>query len=155
MAQSVKNLPAMQETRVRSLGWEDPLEEGKATHSDILPTPVFWPGEFQGLHSPQVLKESDVTERLFLPFPLHPLVLSFTQGARESQPPVGVCSLLYWPPWVCRKPCAHGYALADQTCCTFCLRREASSRMEMRITEGNRMRRWLVMVGRADDRRKL
>ena len=35
-AQLVKNLPAMQETRVRSLGWEDPLEKGTATHSSIL-----------------------------------------------------------------------------------------------------------------------
>ena len=32
----VKNLPAMQETRVRSLGWDDPLEKGMATHSSIL-----------------------------------------------------------------------------------------------------------------------
>ena len=31
-----KNLPAMQETRIQSLGWEDPLEEGMATHSSIL-----------------------------------------------------------------------------------------------------------------------
>ena len=37
VAQMVKNLPAMQETWVQSLGWEDPLEEGKATHSSILP----------------------------------------------------------------------------------------------------------------------
>ena len=36
MAQLVKNLPEMQETPVRSLGWEDPLEEGMATHSSIL-----------------------------------------------------------------------------------------------------------------------
>ena len=36
MAQLVKNLPEMQETWVRSLGWEDPLEEGMATHSSIL-----------------------------------------------------------------------------------------------------------------------
>ena len=36
MAQTVKNPSAMQETRVRSLGWEDPLEEGMATHSSIL-----------------------------------------------------------------------------------------------------------------------
>ena len=36
MAQSIKCLPAMQETRVRSLGGEDPLEEGMATHSSIL-----------------------------------------------------------------------------------------------------------------------
>ena len=36
MAQLVKNLPAMQETWVRSLGWKDPLEKGKATHSSIL-----------------------------------------------------------------------------------------------------------------------
>ena len=37
MAQLVKNLSAMQETWVPSLGWEDPLEKGKATHSSILP----------------------------------------------------------------------------------------------------------------------
>ena len=36
VAQMVKNLPAMQETQVRFLGWEDPLEEGRATHSSIL-----------------------------------------------------------------------------------------------------------------------
>ena len=36
VAQMVKNLPAMQETWIRSLGWEDPLEEGTATHSSIL-----------------------------------------------------------------------------------------------------------------------
>ena len=36
VAQSVKNLPAVQETRVRSLGWEDPLEKEMATHSSIL-----------------------------------------------------------------------------------------------------------------------
>ena len=36
LAQLVKNLPAMQETWIRSLGWEDPLEEGMATHSSVL-----------------------------------------------------------------------------------------------------------------------
>ena len=36
MAQKLKNLPAMWETWVRSLGWEDPLEEGMATHSSII-----------------------------------------------------------------------------------------------------------------------
>ena len=36
MAQLVKNPPVMQETQVRSLGWEDPLEKGTATHSSIL-----------------------------------------------------------------------------------------------------------------------
>ena len=36
VAQTIKNLPAMQETSVQSLGWEDPLEKGKATHSSIL-----------------------------------------------------------------------------------------------------------------------
>ena len=36
VAQMVKNLTAMQETRVQFLGWEDPLEEGMATHSSIL-----------------------------------------------------------------------------------------------------------------------
>ena len=36
MAQTVKNPPAMRETRIRSLGWKDPLEEGMATHSNNL-----------------------------------------------------------------------------------------------------------------------
>ena len=38
----VKNPPAMQETWVRSLGWEDPLEKGKATHSSILAWRIPW-----------------------------------------------------------------------------------------------------------------
>ena len=36
MAQTVRRLPAMQETQLRSLGWEDPLQEGMATHSSVL-----------------------------------------------------------------------------------------------------------------------
>ena len=42
VAQLVKNLPAMWETWVRSLGWEDPLEKGKATHSSILAWRIPW-----------------------------------------------------------------------------------------------------------------
>ena len=42
MAQLVKNLPAKQETWVRSLGWEEPLEKGKATHSSILAWRIPW-----------------------------------------------------------------------------------------------------------------
>ena len=42
VAQQVKNLPAMQETWVQSLGWEDPLEKGKATHSSILAWRIPW-----------------------------------------------------------------------------------------------------------------
>ena len=42
VAQLVKNPPAMQETWVRSLGWKDPLEKGKATHSSILAQRTPW-----------------------------------------------------------------------------------------------------------------
>ena len=42
VAQLVKNPPAVQETWVQSLGWEDPLEEGKATHSSILAWRIPW-----------------------------------------------------------------------------------------------------------------
>ena len=42
VAQLVKNLPAMQETWVQSLGWEEPLEKGKATHSSILAWRIPW-----------------------------------------------------------------------------------------------------------------
>ena len=61
MAQTVKNLHAMQETWVPSLGWEDPLEKGVATHSSILAWRILWteePGELQFM----VLKEPEMTE---------------------------------------------------------------------------------------------
>ena len=47
----VKNLPVMWETRVRSLGWEDPLEEGMAIHSSILGWRTLWTEEPGGLQS--------------------------------------------------------------------------------------------------------
>ena len=56
MAQLVKNMPAMLETWVQSLGWEDPLEKGKATHSSIL----TW--RIPGLYSPWGRKELNTTE---------------------------------------------------------------------------------------------
>ena len=59
----VKNLPAMRETWVGSLGREDPLEEGRATHSSILAGRTPWteePGALQSMGR----KESDTTERL-------------------------------------------------------------------------------------------
>ena len=49
MAQMVNNLPAMQETQVWSLGWEDPLEKGIATHSSILAWKNSWTEEPGGL----------------------------------------------------------------------------------------------------------
>ena len=63
VAQSVKNLPAVQETRVQSLGWEDPLEK------EWQPTPVSLPGKSHGQRnlvdfSPWGRKESGTTERL-------------------------------------------------------------------------------------------
>ena len=57
MAQTVKNLPAMQETWVRFLGQEDPLEEGMATHSNILAWRIPWteePGRLQSIESLRV-----------------------------------------------------------------------------------------------------
>ena len=51
VTQTVKNLPALQETWVRSLGWEDPLEKGMATHSSILAWRIPGTGEPGGLPS--------------------------------------------------------------------------------------------------------
>ena len=86
MVQLVKNLPAMWETWVPSLGWEDPLEKGKATHSSILAWRIPWTVYTMGLQrdghefeqalgvgdgqgslvscSPWGPKEPDTTERL-------------------------------------------------------------------------------------------
>ena len=57
MAQMVKNLPAMQETWVQSLGWEDPLEKEVATHSSILAWRIPWteePDRLQSLGSQRI-----------------------------------------------------------------------------------------------------
>ena len=57
VAQTVKNLPAMQETRVQFLGWEVPLEKGMAIHSNILAWRIPWtekPGRLQSLGSQRV-----------------------------------------------------------------------------------------------------
>ena len=65
VAQTVKNLPALQDTEVRSLGWKYPLEEKTATHSSILAWRIPWteePGELQSMG----YKESNTTERLML-----------------------------------------------------------------------------------------
>ena len=48
LSELVKNLPAMQETWVQSLGWEDPLEKGKAAHSNILAWRIPWTVQFMG-----------------------------------------------------------------------------------------------------------
>ena len=47
----VENLPAMQETQVQSLGWEDPLEKGMATHCSILAWKIPWTEDPGGLQS--------------------------------------------------------------------------------------------------------
>ena len=56
----VKNLPAMQETWIQSLGWEDHLEEGMATHSSILAWRIPWteePGRLQSMGLQRVIHD--------------------------------------------------------------------------------------------------
>ena len=65
VTQTVKCLPAMRETLVRSLGWEDPLEEGMAAHCSVLAWRIPWTeGRQRSLvgYRPQGRKESDTTE---------------------------------------------------------------------------------------------
>ena len=65
VAQLIKNLPAMWETWLEPLGWEDPLEK------EMVPTPIFWSGEFHGLYRPWDCKELDMTEQLSLHFTIN------------------------------------------------------------------------------------
>ena len=68
MAQRLKRLPGMQETQVRSLGQEDPLEKEMATHPSILAWRILWREEPGRLYSPWGHKESDTTEQLHFQF---------------------------------------------------------------------------------------
>ena len=69
VAQIAKNVPTKQETRVRSLGQEDPLEKEMATHSSIIACRILWTEE-TGSYSPWGRKESDMSEWLTLSQPL-------------------------------------------------------------------------------------
>ena len=85
VAHMVKNLPAMQETRVWFLGWEDPLEKGMATHISIFAWIMPWmeePGGIQSMGS-QSDQLSALTERLMLS-------LSFTHMGRKTRPLFGL-----------------------------------------------------------------
>ena len=94
VAQLVKNPPAMQETWVQSLGWEDPLEKGKATHSSILAWGIPWTVQSTGL---QRVRHDWATvtsswRREWQPAPI------FLPG--ESQ---GERSLVGYSPWDCQE----------------------------------------------------
>ena len=76
VAQMVKNLLAMWETWVRSLGWENPLQKGTATHSSILAWRIPWAEETGRLQSMGLHSRSDMTEQLtqYSPHLLKPIV---------------------------------------------------------------------------------
>ena len=76
----VKNLPAVWETEVRSLDWEDPLEKRMSTHSSILAWRIPWTEEPGGDYSPQGHKELDTTEWLRLLLFIYDLVKSHSSA---------------------------------------------------------------------------
>ena len=83
IAQMVKNLPVMQETQVRSLGQEDPLEKEMATHSRILSWRIPWTEEPDRLQS-MVSKSCDMTKQL-----THTHTLRCLENCPESSQPPG------------------------------------------------------------------
>ena len=80
MVQLVENPPAIWEIWVQSLGWEDTLEKGKATHSSI------WPGDFHGLYSPRGHKELDMTATFTFTVLRGTTVYSFFLGSALQLP---------------------------------------------------------------------
>ena len=73
VAQTVKNLPAVQETEVRPLGQEDPLEKGMATHSTILAWRIPWTEEPDGLQSMESQSQTRLSNK-------HSLIPSIFMG---------------------------------------------------------------------------
>ena len=86
MVQMVKNPSAMQETRVQSLGREDPLEKGMATHSSILAWRIPWTEEPGGLRSmgSQGVEQVAWTEQLSL---FHSHTISWSSQESQLSPP--------------------------------------------------------------------
>ena len=89
MAQTIKNPPAMQETQVQCMGWEDSLRKGMATHSSILAWRITWTEE-PGRHSQWGCKLSDTgewrnTTSLSVYFSWLYLLLSLSNGRTEAK----------------------------------------------------------------------
>ena len=77
----VKRLSAMQETRVQSLGWEDPLEKAMATHSSTLAWIIPWmeePGGLQSIGSQRVRRDFTFTFNAVLSHHITPLIVVFS-----------------------------------------------------------------------------
>ena len=82
VAQMIKNLPIVQETRVQSLGWEDPLEKGKATHSSILAWRSHEPRSLVG-YSVWGCKELNMTEQLSTETHTYPTECRVPENSKE------------------------------------------------------------------------
>ena len=86
VAQLVKNLPAMQVIQVQSLGWEDPLEKGMATHSSILAWKIPWTEEPGGFAKSRTqLSDLTTTQCEACPALINPN-LSFQTTTRVHEP---------------------------------------------------------------------
>ena len=87
----VKNLPAMQETQVQSLGWEDPLEKGMTTHSNVLAWRIPWtqePGRLWSMGSQRVSDMTEATEHACSVFPAGSQPPpSFLASPKKPEPP--------------------------------------------------------------------
>ena len=81
VAQEVKNLPAIQETWVRSLSWEDPLEEGMATHSSSLAWRIPWTEEPGGLQSMRSQSQTQHSHQAHLRIPVPSFYFTRQLGA--------------------------------------------------------------------------
>ena len=85
MSQGVKNLPAIQETQVKSLGGEDPLENGTATRSSILSRRIPWrvePGGLQSMGSPRV--KYQLSDRDYI-YDLHTFPSSSIHNSQDKE----------------------------------------------------------------------
>ena len=86
VAQTVKRVPIMWETRVRSLGWEDPPEKEMAIHSILLPGKSHGHRSLVG-YSPWGPKESDMTEHIHAHTHVHAMGFSAAKHPRGHSPP--------------------------------------------------------------------
>ena len=85
MSQLVKNLPAMWETWGRSLCWEDPLEEGMATHSSILAWRIPWTEEPIGLQSMVLQSQTQLSNKAQHSTPQSYYIAEFEYNTKMSK----------------------------------------------------------------------
>ena len=146
----VKNLPAMWKTRVQSLGWEDPLEEGMATHSSILAWRIPWIEESGGLQpmgSQRVRHDSTTDTDVYMPiYRLFQFVPPQQENSRKTSTTASLTMLNPLTVWITTNCGKSLGILVNLTCLLRSLYGDKNLQLELDVEQRTKLDREYIVT---------